>query len=98
VQWGLALGILLPALYGFGSKFWEFLVLAGMGDEGSFTLMPIMNYLLASLGFLFLFLWAMLHGMFRNIEQPKYTMLENEAVLDAAEARSNPSALEEGTP
>jgi len=86
LQWGLAMGILLPALYGFGSKFREFLLLYGTGDEGSFTLIPIMNYLLASLGFLMLFIWAMLHGMFRNIEQPKYTMLENEAQLDRAEA------------
>ena len=41
-----------------------------------------MNYLLASLGFFFLFCWAIYHGMFRDIEAPKYTMLENERMLD----------------
>ena len=41
-----------------------------------------MNYLLASLGFFFLFCWAIGHGMFRDIERPKYTMLENERRLD----------------
>ncbi len=39
----------------------------------------------ASLGFLALFLWAVWHGMFRDIEKPKRTMLENEQMLDLAE-------------
>ncbi|REK10311.1 MAG: cbb3-type cytochrome oxidase assembly protein CcoS [Planctomycetota bacterium] len=42
----------------------------------------MLNYLLASLGFLFLFGWAVMSGMFHDIERPKYTMLENEARLD----------------
>jgi hypothetical protein len=76
-----ALVILLPALWGFGTKFREFLALAG-DEEGSFTVVPILNYLLVSLGFLFLFGWAMFHGMFRDLERPKYTMLANEQKLD----------------
>lgn len=82
----LAIVILAPALYGFGGKFLEFLTLAG-DEEGAFTIMPILNYLLASAGFLLLFGWAVMHGMFRDIERPKYTMLENERRLDEAEAR-----------
>jgi len=85
LQLALALGILIPALYGFGTKFREFLILYGSGEEGAFTLMPIVNYLLSSLGFFFLFLWAMLHGMFRNIEQPKHDLLANEDRLDREE-------------
>ena len=86
--WGmvlLAVFILAPALVGFGMKFRELLLLAGDKD-GAFTVMPILNYLLVSLGFLFLFGWALLHGMFRDIEAPKYSMLENEHKLDAEEA------------
>ena len=50
------------------------------GDvDGVFAITPIVNYLLASLGFFFLFCWAIRHGMFRDIERPKYTMLENRA-------------------
>lgn len=79
-----AIVILLPALYGFGTKFMEFLALAG-DEEGSFTVVPILNYLFASAGFLLLFVWAMLHGMFRDIERPKYAMLENERLLDLLE-------------
>jgi hypothetical protein len=78
----LAVFILLPACYGFGRKFLELVSLVG-DEEGSFAVMPVMNYLLASLGFALLFLWAMCHGMFRDIERPKVTMMENEARLDA---------------
>src|SRR6516162_7736619 len=77
----LAFVILVPALWGFGNKFIEFLMLVG-DEEGAFTVVPILNYLLVSLGFLLLFGWAVLHGMFRNIEGPKHTMLENEQRLD----------------
>jgi hypothetical protein len=79
----LALCILLPSLWGFGSKLAEFVALARGDADGAFAIAPLANYLLASLGFLFLFGWAALNGMFRDIERPKYTMLENERRLDA---------------
>jgi hypothetical protein len=78
----LAVFILVPACYGFGRKFIELLALVG-DEEGSFAILPVVNYLLASLGFAMLFVWAMLGGMFRDIEAPKRTMLDNEARLDA---------------
>ena len=78
----LAVFILIPACYGFGKKFVELVSLVG-DEEGSFAVMPVVNYLLASLGFAMLFLWAMLHGMFHDIEAPKQAMLDNEALLDA---------------
>ncbi len=78
----LAVFILLPACFGFVKKFIELVSLVG-DEEGSFAIMPVLNYLLASFGFVMLFLWAMAHGMFRDIEKPKVTMMENEARLDA---------------
>ena len=78
----MAVAILVPSLFGFGTKFIEFIVLYRGDAEGAFAISPILNYLLASLGFLFLFGWAALGGMFRDIEAPKYTMLENEMRLD----------------
>ena len=81
----MALAVLVPSLFGFGTKFLEFIALYRGDVEGAFAISPILNYLLASLGFLFLFGWAVLGGMFRDIEEPKYTMLENEARLDRAE-------------
>ena len=79
----MAVGILVPSLYGFGTKFLEFVALYRGDVEGAFAVTPILNYLLASTGFLLLFVWAVLNGMFRDVERPKYTMLENEQRLDA---------------
>jgi hypothetical protein len=81
----LALAVLLPSLYGFGSKFVEFIALYRGDVEGVFAITPIVNYLLASLGFLCLFGWAVWHGMFHDIERPKHTLLENERWLDQLE-------------
>jgi hypothetical protein len=78
----LALAILVPSLWGFGSKFIEFIALFRSDEEGAFAIMPVLNYLLASCGFLLLFCWAVLQGMFRDIEKPKHSMLENERRLD----------------
>ena len=50
--------------------------------EGAFAIAPIVNYLLASAGFLFVLLWATANGMFHDIEAPKYRMLEREEELD----------------
>jgi uncharacterized membrane protein len=83
----LAVVILVPALIGFATKFREFLLLVG-DEEGGFTVMPVLNYLLVSFGFLLLFGWALMHGMFRDIEKPKFTMMENERRLDEEEAQS----------
>ena len=80
----LAVAILVPALIGFATKFREFLALWS-DDEGAFTVVPIINYLLATAGFFLLLLWAVMHGMFRNIEQPKHAMLEQENELDEEE-------------
>ena len=56
----------------------------GNGD-GAFAFTPLMNYLLASMGFLFMLVWAAFRGMFRDIEGPKRTLLDNEEMLDRQE-------------
>jgi hypothetical protein len=86
-----AVVILLPAMYGFGKKFLEFLILY-RSDQGAYALVPILNYLLASLGFFFVLVWATMRGMFRDIEKPKFTMLEDEQRLDQAEEQGKASA------
>ncbi len=90
----LAVIILVPALIGFGTKFREFLLLVG-DEDGAFTVMPILNYLLVSLGFLVLFLWAILHGMFHDVEKPKILMLLNERRLDEEAERDRVAPGEE---
>ena len=74
--------ILVPSLLGFANKFREFILIFRGDVDGVFAITPIVNYLLASLGFFFLFCWAICHGMFRDIERPKYAMLETERQLD----------------
>lgn len=87
----VVVAVLGPTMFGFGAKFVE-LVRVYQGDpQGIFAIAPIVNYLLASMGFLLLFAWAAANGMFRNIEQPKRTMLENEARLDNPEPRRKAS-------
>jgi hypothetical protein len=80
-----AVVILVPSMLGFANKFREFIMIFRGEVDGVFAITPIMNYLLASLGFFFLFCWAIAHGMFRDLERPKYAMLENERRLDEEE-------------
>lgn len=93
----LALVILVPSLLGFGNKFIELIQIYRGDADGAFAVAPITNYILASTGFLFLFFWAAANGMFRDIEQPKYSMLENERRLDQSRRRST-HWLDEETP
>src|SRR5689334_2129903 len=86
----LAVGILLPSLWGFGTKFVELVRLARGDAEGAFAIAPVTNYLLASSGFLLLFFWAAANGMFHDIERPKYTMLDNERRLDERQLGGQP--------
>jgi hypothetical protein len=82
IKTSVVLLFLGPCLLGFGSKFIE-LIRVFQGDvEGAFAVAPIVNYLLATTGFLFLLGWAAANGMFRDIEQPKIDMLANERRLD----------------
>ena len=83
----LAVVILGFCFFGFGSKFVELVRLVISDEdaarEGVFAVAPLVNYLLASAGFLCLLGWAAAHGMFHNIELPKQTMLDTEAQLDS---------------
>lgn len=82
---------LVPAGIGFTVKYLDLLILFGSGEEGAFAIMPIMNYLLSSLGFFMLFFWAVKHGMFREVEKIKHTMLETEQKLDLREEEEKES-------
>ncbi len=83
VNFALGVPILLVSMLGFGVKLLELIHLTTQGEtDGGFAVTPVVNYLLASTGFLCLLLGAALNGMFDDIERPKYTMLENERKLD----------------
>jgi nitrogen fixation-related uncharacterized protein len=79
----LAVLILIPSMIGFANKFIEFFNVSRESGDGLFAVAPMLNYVLASLGFLLLLIWAATNGMFHDIERPKYSMLENEELLNA---------------
>jgi hypothetical protein len=80
----------LPAGMGFAEKLYLFAKTAGADPEGRFedgrfALIPLANYLLVFAGMLCLLVWAIYNDMFKDVEAPKYTMLENERKLDEEE-------------
>jgi hypothetical protein len=82
-----AMLILIPCFVAFSNKLREFILLYRHQVDGIFAISPIVNYLLASLGFFFLFWWGVCNGMFSQMEQPKRSFLEQERRLDAEQAR-----------
>lgn len=84
----LTLLILVPSMLGFADKFQQLIILCKGDAEGAFAITPVVNYLLASLGFFCMLCWATINGMFRDIERPKQQLLDTEARLDATDPRA----------
>lgn len=74
--------ILVPSMMGFVMKFIEFIHTFQGETDGAFAITPMLNYMLASLGFFCMLVWAIANGMFHDLERPKYRMLEIEHLLD----------------
>ena len=83
----IAVAILLPASVGFAEKLTLFFMAVRKDQVAGFTIVPIVNYLIVTAGMVCLLIWAARHGMFRDIEKPKYDMLDREAELDRQEDR-----------
>lgn len=77
--------IVLAAGGVFCIKFYDLIMVAMYVPEGASAVTPIVNYLLAGLGFMCMLGWAAYNGMFHDIEQPKRTMLDNEHKLDGTD-------------
>ena len=88
----MGLLILIPSMLGFITKFIELFAVLNGDPDGVFALTPILNYLLASLGFFCLLMWAAGRGMFRDVEMPKRAMLEQEDMLDGRTPPPTPNA------
>ena len=75
--------LILPAAWKFVEKLLLFIQAAREdGGDTAFAIVPVANYLIVFLGMLCLLVWAISNGMFRDIEEPKYTLLEKERRLD----------------
>lgn len=87
-----ALAILGPAGYGFVEKLMLFILAVKRDMIGGFTIVPVVNYLIVTAGMVCLLVWAVANGMFRNIEGPKYQMLEQEEKLEEDERQARKDA------
>lgn len=87
VVWGMAVSILLPAAYGFIEKLMLFVLAVRRDLIGGFTIVPVVIYLIVTAGMMCLLIWAVKHGMFRDVEKPKFDMLQREADLDYRDGR-----------
>lgn len=75
--------ILIFSGLGFGAKFIELIHTFTGESDGVFAITPMVNYLLATMGFFCMLIWATVNGMFHDVEGPKQTMLERDEMLDA---------------
>lgn len=98
LTWIFAILILVPSMLGFGAKFVEFVRTFRSTSDGIFAITPIINYILASLGFLCLLTWAAANGMFRDIERPKHRMLDEQLELDQRRLDERAEAAETQLP
>ena len=73
---GFAIGVLVIAGLGFVFKMTEFGMTIVKDDIEGFGGAAVAIYLLGMLPMLFLNLWAVFTGRFRDIERPKYRMFE----------------------
>jgi nitrogen fixation-related uncharacterized protein len=80
-----ALAILAPAAYGFVEKLMLFILAVKRDLIAGFTIVPVVNYLIVTAGMACLLIWAIVNGMFRDVEGPKYQMLEQEERLEQQE-------------
>jgi hypothetical protein len=86
--WIFSVIMIIVAGSAFVMKLIEFTATAtreGTGALASF-LIPVLNYLLVAGGFFCLFLWAYFRGHFKDLEAPKYRMLELNRQFERAAA------------
>jgi len=73
---GFAVAVLVVAGLGFAYKMSEFAVTIMKDEIEGFGAVAISIYLIGMVPILFFTLWAIVTGRFRDIEQPKYRVLE----------------------
>jgi hypothetical protein len=80
--------VFIPCALGFGNKLFELFKLSQGDTEGRFAFTPLVNYLLATLGFMCLFVWGAMRGTFHNVEDAKQRMLDDDQRIEEASRRA----------
>lgn len=83
---GFAAAVLIIAGLGFAYKMTEFATTIVKEEVEGFGTVAVGIYLIGMLPIVFLTLWAVMTGRFRDIERPKYRLLEMDAEIERAEA------------
>ncbi len=81
--WGFGVVMVILAGGGFLFKLIEFIAVFTNDEPLQFAVMPVLTYLIVAAGYGCLFMWAYTKGQFKNIEGPKYRMLEMQDEIDA---------------
>jgi TRAP-type C4-dicarboxylate transport system permease small subunit len=80
--------VVIAVAFGGGTflyKLYEFANTAAQEEMPGFALVSVVPYLTATFGFLLLAVWAFLRGHFKDLEKPKYDMLDQEKEYDDAQ-------------
>jgi hypothetical protein len=82
-QWA----VILIAGAGFTFKFVEYTIsiFNSPNDLVNFAITPLVMYMFVAAGFLFLFLWTVFRGDYKDIERPKFRLFERELEIDMTE-------------
>lgn len=82
--WIFSIAMVVTAGTAFVFKLIEFIFTATSAGEASLAsfLIPVLNYLFVAAGFSLLFVWSFLRGQFRDVEAPKFRMLERNMEID----------------
>jgi ABC-type uncharacterized transport system permease subunit len=84
---GFALVVMAVAGLGFAYKMAEFVTTMVHDEIAGFGAVAVATYLIGMLPIVCLTLWAVLTGRFRDIERPKFRLLELHEELERAERR-----------
>jgi cbb3-type cytochrome oxidase maturation protein len=87
VVFSLAVGVMVFAGAAFTYKMGEFALTIAKDDIQGFGAVAVVTYLLGMLPIVFLMLWAVASGKFRDIERPAVRVLELDEEIER-EARS----------
>lgn len=82
VVFGFSIAVMAIAGLGFAYKMTEFALTIVHDEIYGFGAVAVVTYLVGMLPIVFLTLWAVLTGRFRDIEAPKYRMLELDAEIE----------------
>ena len=82
--------IIAMAGAGFVFKLYEFVQSLDDSAAMGFAIVPLASYFLTGAGFLMLLVWSATRGAFKDVEAPKYRMMEREQEYARDEGDPNP--------